>query len=727
MSGRGIPPTGDVALVFTDIEGSTKLLHELGDDFLSVLGEHNARVRATMTSRGGTEIKNEGDGFLFAFADPKSALIACAETQVVLQDGGWPHDRAVRVRMGAHLGPVTVFERDYVGLTVHETHRICTAATGGQVVATEAVVHAAGDLPPSCTITPLGSYRLRDFPEPRRLHQLTIEGLPDEFPTLRALAAQRTVAVPETSTALVGRAREVVELDRLLRGRDRLVTLTGPGGVGKTRLAIEAARRAEDHFDGGIWFVDLASVTASDAVVAAILREIGIDDGDPTRLPPLLAGRRALVVADNLEQIEGAAVPLTELIDLCGTLGVLATSRSRVRARGEHEVPVHGLDLHGAVELFMDVAPLAPHTIRATDPGVIEDICRQVDGMPLAIELMAPALAARTPRELLDDLRSSLDVMQGDDGSSMRATIAWSWDLLDTDERIALEAMSVTGGSVTTAHLATLVAAAGSRRDATAVVTSLAEKSLVLQERKRWTTRARVLEVIRRFAADELARDQALRAALEAAHASWCATLVSEAAPHLMTVDAAMWLDELDAERDNIRVGLEGAHNEPLLAEATHIAEWWTTRGHWTEGRRVMEAVLDRGIDDPELRANLLAIHASLALRTGAIDDACRSADEAFELADSYDVAPAIRSRTMNVLGEIARTKGEHDVAEIRYTEALACAPDDTTISVALSNLGVLAWQHNRLADARRWWSDAFERVAPLCDRRAVAIIGGDM
>src|SRR5581483_3300237 len=242
------PPTGVVTLVFTDIEGSTRLLHALSDAYGDVLEEHNRRIRESMSRHGGVEISNDGDGFLFSFESSTVALTACAATQRRLVDGDWPHGRGPHVRMGVHAGPVTLVDGEYAGLTVHEASRVCEAAGGGQIVLTGAA--ATGDLPADASLVELGAHRLRDFPDARLLYQLSVDGLRTQFPPLRSAAAQRTVALPAPPTALVGRETELEQVAALLSRGVRLVTLTGPGGVGKTRVAIEAARRAQTDFAG---------------------------------------------------------------------------------------------------------------------------------------------------------------------------------------------------------------------------------------------------------------------------------------------------------------------------------------------------------------------------------------------------------------------------------------------------------------------------------------------
>jgi predicted ATPase/class 3 adenylate cyclase len=722
------PPSGVVTLVFTDIEGSTRLLHDLGDAYVGVLDEHNSRIRKAMNLHGGAEISNDGDGFLFAFDDSSAALAACGAAQTALADGGWPSGRLARVRIGAHIGPVTLVGGDYVGLTVHEASRVCEAASGGQVVVTDAVVDAArGRLPSDMTLQLLGAYRLRDFPEKRRLHQASVAGLSREFPPLRAIAAQRTVLLPAPPSSLVGRDAEVNDVLRLLSGGTRLVTLTGPGGVGKTRLAIEAARRAQLDFAGGVWFVDLASVTDPDGILPAVSRVIGARDAEPSvsRIAGHIGDVPVLLVLDNFEQVTAGAARVAEMLEVCAALSVLATSRERMRLRAEHEIPLDGLAIEGAVELFGALAAANASTVPGEHLGAVEDICRHVSGIPLALELTAPHLRRRSAAQLLDELRASLDPLadeiidRPDRHRAMRTTIEWSWNLLDDDEQTLATALGATAGSASLDLAAALASAAGVVSTAGEIVPRLVDKSLLQVD----GDRVRMLEVIRQFAEERQPDDASVRA-----HAEWCAGVVAAAAPHLSSEEAVRWLDILDLERDNIRRALERDAG-PLLDNITDIVNWWTARGHWVESRSVLIGLLERGIEDDVMRARVMGHCAAAAARIGDVDDARRLADDAFGLAESANAPVDVQGRILNTLGDVARTQGEFETAELLYKDALTTADragDKTTASSAASNLGVLTWQSDRRTDARRWWTEALEAADPG-DHRIAAILHSDL
>ena len=728
-------PTGDVTLVFTDIEGSTRLLHELGDGYVAVLEEHNVRVRRAMTAHGGSEIKNEGDGFLFAFSEPAAAVRACGDVQKALASGGWPHGRPVRVRVGAHHGPVTILERDYVGLTVHEAARVCDAASGGQVIMTDVLVRAAAPkLPPDIKFRHLGAYRLRDFPQARHLHQVTVADLPEALIPLRSPAAQRTVSLPAPPSPLVARDDESREVQRMVISPARLVTLTGPGGVGKTRLAIDVGWKTQPWFEGGIWFVDLSSVSDPDGVVPAIFRAIGSRDGDQTaaRLVDHFGDAPVLLVLDNFEQVVPGAGHVADVLDACANVTVLATSRERLGVAGEYEVVLHGLDLDGAVELFTVLAGANAAPIRASDHDVVEAICAQLSGMPLALELVASRLRTRTPSELLDELHANLDVLADDARDrperqrEMRATIAWSWELLDADERRALAALSCTAGRSRPELVTVLLHAANVTREPDVVVSSLAGKSLLQLQP---TGEVSLLEMIRQFGRERLRTDETEHRAVVDAHARWCAALVDDAAPHLVGPDAVTWLDRLDRERDNIRAALEHELSTVLLDRIETIVDWWTSRGHWTEARSVLGRILMRGVPDPALRARVSVVCANVAVRLGELETARALVEDAAAFA-RVSGPELLLARALNCLGDVERITGDVDRGERLYRESLVIATgigDRRAMSVPAANLGVLTWQNNRFDEARRWWTEALALAESFGDLRGIAILKSDL
>ncbi|HEY4188915.1 MAG TPA: adenylate/guanylate cyclase domain-containing protein, partial [Candidatus Limnocylindrales bacterium] len=340
-------PTGDVTFLFTDIEGSTRLVEALGTAaWRPLLARHREIVRAALAGHGGVENQVEGDGFFAVFADPAAAIASVVDMQRALAAEPWPDGAAIRVRMGVHSG-LGELDADgaYVGHDVHRAARVAAAGHGGQVLVSEATATLVeGRLPEGVTLRPLGAHRLKDL-RPERIAQLAIEGLPADFPPIRSLDA-RPNNLPTELTSFVGREAELEQARELLT-TNRLLTLTGPGGTGKTRLALQVAAAVADGYPDGVWYVELGSVTDASLVVPAIARAMGIGD-DPARSPldvlgTELAPKHALIVLDNLEQVRGAAADIGELLRRAGKIRILATSRAPLRISGEQELPIPGL------------------------------------------------------------------------------------------------------------------------------------------------------------------------------------------------------------------------------------------------------------------------------------------------------------------------------------------------------------------------------------------------
>ena len=428
-------PTGTVTLLFTDIEGSTRLLQELGDRYADVLADHQRALRHAFQGHGGIEVNTQGDAFFYVFARATDAVAAAREGQASLAGG------PVRVRMGIHTGEPTVTGGDYVGPDVHRAARVMAAAHGGQVLVSQSTREL---LDSPVELRDLGEHRLKDLPAPMRLFQLG----GGDFPPVRSLSPTH---LPVALQPIVGRKRELGELVRLL-GRDgaRLVTLTGPGGIGKTRLALAAASELVEAFDDGVTLVELASTVDPDLVLPAIAEALGVQ-GD---VAAHVGGRAQMLLLDNLEQVVTAAPQLAGLLAACPRLRMLATSREALRIAGERELPLSTLEEAPAVELFRQRAEAVRPDFDA-DHELIADICRRIDSLPLAIELAAARTKVLSPNELRDRLEQRLPLLTSrardlpERQRTLRTTIAWSHDLLSEDERRLFRRLSVFGGGWT--------------------------------------------------------------------------------------------------------------------------------------------------------------------------------------------------------------------------------------------------------------------------------------
>ncbi len=468
-------PTGTITFLFTDIEGSTNLARTLGDRWPGVLEQHHDILRTAIREAGGIVIRTEGDAFFAVLASAVDAIAACAEAQRRLAAHRWPDEGPVRVRMGMHTGEGRLgSDQEYVGLDVHRAARIAAAGHGGQVLISEATEALVGDKrPDGVSIRDLGPHRLKDFDEPQRILQLVIEGLSSEFPPIRTLEIPTNL--PVRLTSFVGRDGEVAQVAGLLESA-RLVTLTGPGGTGKTRLAVEAASGVLDRFPDGVFFVDLAPITDPALVPSAVLTAVGPRGGagplsELERLQIELRDREILLVLDNFEQVIDAAPAVGAILAAAQRIRVLATSRSPLRLEGEREIPVAPLDLPGAA------APLPPRDLyrfeavalfaeRATavDPGfaidednaaVIVEICRRLDGLPLAIELAASRLRVLSPAAMLERLDRGLPLLSGGPRDrpgrqrTLRDAIDWSYRLLPPAVASLFQLLCVFAGGFT--------------------------------------------------------------------------------------------------------------------------------------------------------------------------------------------------------------------------------------------------------------------------------------
>jgi predicted ATPase/class 3 adenylate cyclase len=449
-------PTGTVTLLFTDIEGSTRLLERLGREaYAEALGVHRRLLHEAFERHGGYEVDTAGDAFFVAFATAADAVVAAAEGQRALEDATWPDDGAIRVRMGIHTGEPLAVPPNYVGLDVHRAARIMSAAHGGQVLLTQSTRELV-----EVALRDLGDHRLKDLSQRQRIYQLLIEGAPSEFPPPRTLE-NRPTNLPVLPTPLVGRQRELAELGRLLEGQARLVTLTGPGGTGKSRLALQAAAEAVDAFGDGVFLVGLAPITDPELVASTIAQTLAVREQPgqsiEQTLSEFLSERTLLLLLDNFEQVIDAAPMVAGLLAEAANVRLLVTSREPLRVPGEQEYPLEPLPLpeptehldarrlteFDAVALFIEraLAVRPEFAITNENAPAVAEICARVDGLPLAIELAAARLRLLSPHALLARLDERLKLLTGgargapERQQTLRATIDWSYRLLSEPEQ----------------------------------------------------------------------------------------------------------------------------------------------------------------------------------------------------------------------------------------------------------------------------------------------------
>jgi predicted ATPase/class 3 adenylate cyclase len=573
-----------VTLVFTDMEGSTHLLGSLGDALLPVLERQRAILGAAAAAHGGTGYATGGDGCVFLFGSPSSAVITAVEAQRALAAERWPDDASVRVRTAIHAGEVADLGDELFGMAMHHASRILGVTHGGQVLVSGAAVGLITELPSGITLRDLGAHRLRDVVRPVQLHQAVAEGIATAFPPLKT-ATSGASNLPAPTTSFVGRERELRELVDLLASR-RLVTLTGVGGSGKTRLALEVARRVAERHRDGVRLVELAGLGTDALVPEAVLGALGMREPTVGKsasefLCASLTDRDLVLVLDNCEHVVGGVAALvSKLLPACAQLHVLATSREPLRLPGEAERPVPPLDLpdpearesperlarYDAVRLLVERGADVRPGFRVTDgnAAAVASICSELAGLPLAIELAAARLRTLSPEQVAARLGEQLDLLthggrtRPDRQQTMRAALDWSHQLLDPDEQIVFRRLSVFAGGFTLDAAEQVADEDGVDRAMVAdAVERLASKSLVTVDHDRAEPRLHMLEPVRQYAAERLReareRDRAMRR-----HLDWVLSVAAKAALGFVR-EQGRWSVRLREEQDNIRQAMERA------------------------------------------------------------------------------------------------------------------------------------------------------------------------
>jgi predicted ATPase/class 3 adenylate cyclase len=654
-------PTGTITMLFSDVEGSTQLLERLGAErYSELLEQHNRLLRGAFTQNGGFEVDTAGDSFFVSFSRAGDAAAAAEAAQRSLAAAAWPDGVSVRVRMAIHTGEPLRVDSKYVGMDVHRAARIVAAAHGGQVLVSETTAPLLDGIP----LRDLGLHRLKDLLAPIRLQQLLLVGLPDEFPSPRSL---HQTNLPTAAWPLVGRERELDEIRTLISDGVRLVTLTGSGGTGKTRLALQAAAELSDEFVDGVYFVALAPLRDAGMVFATIAEVVGVQPDDD--LVGALRSKRMLLVLDNLEHLLGIASVVADV--LVGETTVVATSRTPLRLSGEREVVVDPLADEAGIELFVSRAVAAGRAVTAD--ATVAAVCRRLDNLPLALELAAARVKLLPPSVLLQRLDSVLSLLTGGGADrparqqTLRATIEWSHDLLDSEAQMALRRLAVFRGSFT---LETAEAITGASLDDLGVLVDHSLLKPVGEER------FFQLETIRDYAREQLT-EAGEDTEIGLRHARHYLAQLTEQDRHVFGPQRGALLSWFEEEEDNLRAALDRLETlAPAEAAetATLLAGYWLPRNQLVEARNRIRRIL-----------------ASASLPAG------------------------LRAPLLSALADGEARAGDHDAAHAVATEALAAAEeanDRKTIGATLYTLAILALDQGRLEEAADTLTRALEQGA---------------
>jgi predicted ATPase/class 3 adenylate cyclase len=692
-------PSGTVTFLFTDVQGSTRLLHSFGAEaYAEALAEHRSVIREACASEGGVEVDTQGDAFFFAFSTAPGAIAAASTFSEALTSG------PISVRVGLHTGTPLLTDEGYVGGDVHRAARIAAAGHGGQVLVSSSTAQLV-----ERELRDLGEHRLKDLSAPERIYQLG-DG---DFAALKSLYRTN---LPVPATPFLGRERELEEVVELLSAADaRLLTLTGPGGTGKTRLALQAAGLASDAYPDGVWWIPLAPLRDPALVLATAGQTLGSKNG----LAEHIADKQMLCLFDNFEQVVEAAPDLGALVSACPNLDVLVTSRERLRVSGEQTYPVPPLAEPDGEALFLMRA-------RAVDPAfapseAVLELCLRLDELPLALELAAARTALFSPEQLLEKLSQRLDLLKGERGGdprqqTLRATIEWSYDLLSEDERRLFTRLAVFAGGCT-------YEAAEEIADADPdTLQSLLDKSLLRKRDSKTGPRYWMLETIREYAAERLGASGESEE-LRSRHAEHFLALAEEAEPHLRD-DGEEWVERLEDDLDNFRTALDGIEASPDgqldLRLTGALSRFWYLHTHLSEGRRRLEAALASDTRPTAARAKALAGASVMALQLGDWEAARRRAEEALELYRELEDPWGVAYSTMmigNVLseaGDLATARPFLETSMLAFREL----GDEHYTGVAAANV---AWVVGDLGDKdreRALLEENLERARALKNRR---------
>ena len=708
-------------MLFTDVEGSTKLWERDTEAMSRALSRHDELLRDTVEAHGGFVFKTVGDAFYAAFSTAAEAVEAALDAQMSLLSAEWEETGPLRVRMALHTGTAEERDGDYFGPTVNRVARLLSAGHGGQVLLSLSTQELVRDQLPSETgLRDLGVRRLKDLFGPEHIFQLTAPDLPSSFPPLKTLDV-RLNNLPIQPTPLLGREREVAEITDLLRRGDvRLLTLTGTGGTGKTRLALQSAAELVDEFEDGVFFVALAPVSDPHLVASTVAGALSVSAGGALEEDPrdYLGNKELLLVLDNFEQVIDAARLVGELLSGCPGLKVLVTSRTLLRIYGEHEYAVRPLELpdpthlppieelrqYEAIRLFTERARAAKTDFSLTNENApaVAEICARLDGLPLAIELAAARIKLLSPQAICSRLSDPLKFLTGGARDlpvrqrTLKGAIAWSYALLDEDEQALFARLSVFSGGCTLEAVEAVCDAEGDLLvDVFEGLSSLLDKSLLRQEEGvEGEPRFVMLETIREYARERLEVSGDAEK-IERTHAEYFLALAEQGASELGGAEEATWLERLEAEHDNMRAALswtlQSERAELGIRLAGALWRFWDMRGYYGEGRSWLEEALAKDGRASEARAKALEGVGWLADLQGDIDRAVAAAEEGLSIGARVEIKSSITASFLRLLGSAAYVGGDHTRAARLYDESLALsreAKDERGVASSLLQLG---------------------------------------
>jgi len=754
-----------VTLVFTDIEGSTHLLERLGDGYATLIADHHGIVDGAAGRHGGKRIDAAGDGLFYSFSAARGAMAACVEAQLELGAHRWPDDADVRVRMGIHTGEPLSAKTGYVGIDVHRAARICGAGHGGQILVSQAARSLIGTgLPDGVGLTDLGLHHLRGIEGPERLFQVVAPGLETDFPPVRSLDTTPN-NLPRQLSSFIGRDQEIEDAERRL-AESTMLTLTGPGGVGKTRLALEIGAHLVSSYPDGVWLVEMASLTEGqlvDDAIASALRVKQRPGADiVTSLIESMEERRMLLVLDNCEHLIQPIVDITHLImRRCPEVQVLATSREALGMPGESLMAVPSMSLPSAdaqgaagslqesdaVRLFVDRARTVLPAFELTDAvtAAVVQICRRLDGIPLAVELAASRIRSLPPAQIAARLDDRFRLLTGGSRTALprhrtlRAAMDWSFELLSEPEQVLFPRLAVFAGSFSIEGAEAVCSDdVVVKEDVVDLLGHLVDRSLLVTDESDAEARYRMLETIRDYAQERLA-DSGEAPATFSRHRDWFVDLVERARPAFFSGPVqAEWVARLASDQDNLRAALRWAHEDPNGADAelglaSGLWRFWEVRGDLAEGSEWLERALSRlGGEVSVRRASALTGAGVLAAHRGDYAAAAAFHEASLLLNRELERPLAVAAACSN-LASIASEQGDLERARTLYAEAITLAReggDPQGAAFSQINLADLTARVGEEAEADRLYAetiDTFERsgdqwgVAHASTRMAVA------